>query len=385
MQKSEYIKASNSIVAALICSVLFGGNLTTAAYIRGPAPQYPQNALPGWRTNTAKKIIELNELQSSGGGKDDIPAIDRPHFVNIRNAKTWLKPNEPIISIVVKRIAKAYPLQILIWHEIVNDNIRGTPIAVTFSPLCYSAIVFNRRVTARESTFGVSGMLRNSGMVMYDRQTQTLWQQFTGQAIVGDKVPKILTQIPSQIISFAQFTEAYPNGTVLSRRTGYRRRYGQNPYTGYDDIDNKPFMYQGKTDPRLKPMEKLVGVTIAGQSKAYPYAITSQKRVINDEIAGRAVVVFHDTGTVSALDEPIIAQSRQVGSTGVFSRSIYPGFLSFTYDGTKFIDTKTKSTWLINGRAIAGPLKGKRLTPLLHGDYFAFAYLAFKPNTKIYE
>jgi hypothetical protein len=368
-----------------MCGVFFVGVPTTIAYIRGTSPRHRQNALPGWKTNTAKRLIELNELQSGGPGPDGIPAIDRPHFVTTRNAKTWLKPNEPVISLVVNSAAKAYPLQILIWHEIVNYDVDALPVTVTFCPLCYSALVFDRRVAGHTYTFGVSGMLRNSDMVMYDRQTQTLWQQFTGQAIVGDLVPKILTQLPSQIISFAQFAEAHPNGLVLSRKTGHSRDYGRNPYAGYDDINNTPFMYHGKTDPRLRPMEKLVAVTIAGQSTAYPYSITSKKRVINDLIANIPLVVFHDSGAVSALDESIIAQSRETGSTGVFSRNLDGRLLTFAYNGTAFTDTETKTTWLITGRAIAGPLKGRNLTPLPHGDYFAFAYLAFKPNTKIYK
>ncbi|MHC5060620.1 MAG: DUF3179 domain-containing protein [Planctomycetota bacterium] len=385
MKNKRYILFTRPIVISLVGTLFFFLIPATRAYIPNISPRYRQNALPGFKTNTAKRIIELDELQTDGPGKDDIPSITKPRFVNNRKARTWLKPNEPVISLVHRRTAKAYPLQILIWHEIVNDEIGGEPIAVTFCPLCYSAAVFNRRVSGRKYIFGVSGMLRNSDMVMYDRETETLWQQLTGQSIVGDLVPAALTRLPSQIISFAQFARAYPNGLVLSQKTGHRRDYGRNPYSGYDDINNTPFLYKGQIDPRLKPMEKIVAVTIGGESIAYPYSITIQKHVINDQIAGTPIVIFHDLGAVSALDQSTIALSRQAGSTGVFSSYLQGRLLTFDYNGTTFFDLQTKSTWLITGQATDGPLKGKTLTPLPHGNYFAFAYLAFKPKTKIYE
>ena len=341
--------------------------------------------LPGWRTNTKKRIIELDELQSGGPGKNGIPSINRPKFVAADRARRWLKPVEPVISLSLNGRAKAYPLQILIWHEIVNDRVGETPVAVTFCPLCYSAIVFDRTIDGRAHSFGVSGMLRHSDMVMYDRQTETLWQQLSGQALVGDLVGKTLKQLPAQIISFEQFRKAYPEGLVLSRQTGFRRRYGENPYAGYDDINKSPFLFRGKTDGRLKPMEKVIALTIGDQSKAYPYSISRRLQVINDKVESEPLVVFHDQGAVSALDAPVIAHSKQAGSTGVFSRRLDDKLLTFTRQNSTFVDQQTKSTWNITGRAIAGPLKGKQLTPIPHGNYFAFAWLVFKTNTEIYS
>jgi hypothetical protein len=352
---------------------------------RKPSDTNPrQKGLKGWKTNTAKRTIELNELISGGPGKDGIPAINKPKFVKPSMAEKWLKSVEPVISLVVNDKTKAYPLQILMWHEIVNDRIGGVPVTVSFCPLCYSANVFDRRVKAKVYTFGVSGMLRYSDMVMYDRQTQSLWQQFTGQAIVGDMVGTSLKRIPAQIISFEQFKTTYKTGLVLSRDTGHRRNYGRNPYVGYDDIDNKPHLYRGKEDPRLKPMAKLITVNINNISKAYPYSITRKKRVINDEVGGQKIVIFHDRGAASALDKAEIAQSREDGSTGVFHRKLAGQLLTFSKKGETFMDDQTSSIWDITGRAIQGELKGKKLSPVVHGDYFAFAWLVFKPETKIY-
>ncbi len=341
--------------------------------------------LPGWRTNTQKRIIALDELQSGGPGKDGIPSIDNPKFVAADRAGQWLKPVEPVISLSLNGRTKAYPLQILIWHEIVNDRIGETPVAVTFCPLCYSAIVFDRTIDGRAHTFGVSGMLRHSDMVMYDRQTETLWQQLSGEAIVGDLVGKTLKRLPTQIISFEQFRKAYPDGVVLSRQTGFKRRYGENPYAGYDDINKSPFLFRGKTDGRLKPMEKVIAIAIGDRSKAYPYSISRRLQVINDKVESEPLVIFHDQGAASALDAPVIANSKQAGSTGVFSRRLDEKLLTFTRLNNTFVDLQTKSIWTITARAIAGPLKGKQLSPIPHGDYFAFAWLVFKPNTEIYS
>ncbi|MHC4617803.1 MAG: DUF3179 domain-containing protein [Planctomycetota bacterium] len=344
-----------------------------------------ERGLPGWRTNTARRIVELYELEAGGPGKDGIPAIDRPKFVKTEMAHKWLKPREPVISLVVNGEAKAYPLQILIWHEIVNDRIGGVPVIVTFCPLCYSAIVFERTVKDREYTFGTSGMLRNSNLVMYDRQTESLWQQVTGEAIVGAMVGSTLRGLPAQIISFEQFRSAYKAGGVLSRETGRRRDYGRNPYVGYDDVSQTPFLFRGDSDGRVPPMEKVIAVTVGDDSRAYPYAVSKGKRVINDTVGGRQLVVFHADGALSALDKARIARSREVGSTGVFDRNVGGRSLTFSYDGVRFYDAQTASTWDITGRAVEGPLKGKRLAPVAHGDYFAFVWLVFRPETEIYR
>jgi hypothetical protein len=344
-----------------------------------------ERALPGWNTNTAKRTVELQELQSGGPGKDGIPAINNPRFVNVGRAEKWLGLNEPVISLVINGQARAYPLQILIWHEIVNDRVGGVPVIVTFCPLCYSAVVFERMVGEKEYTFGTSGMLRHSNLVMYDRDTESLWQQITGEAIVGDMVGSALKSVPAQIVSFGQFRSAYENGLVLSRNTGFQRNYGRNPYLGYDDISKRPFMYRGQNDDRLQPMEKVVTVTINSESRAYQYTVTQQRRVINDKVGGRQIVVFHADGAASALDGPEIAASREAGSTGVFDRRLDEQLLSFRYDEGKFYDDQTNSVWDITGRAIEGPLQGNRLAPLIHGDYFAFVWLVFKPETEIYR
>lgn len=338
-----------------------------------------------WKTNTKKRSIEFSELMSGGPPKDGIPSIDSPKFIQVKEASSWLKGNEPVISLVINREARAYPLQILIWHEIVNDKIGNKPIIVTFCPLCYSAIVYERIINGKETTFGVSGMLRKSDMVMYDRKTESLWQQLTGEAIVGDLTGSKLKGLPSQIISFEQFKKAFSDGIVLSRETGYTREYGKNPYIGYDDISKSPFLFEGKIDDRLLPMEKVITLSIGELNKAYPYSITSELNVIHDKVGDQQIVIFHSDGAVSALDRGNISSSKDIGSTGVFYPIIDGLKLNFRYKDGKFVDIETNSVWDITGRSLEGKLKGRELKPITHGDYFAFAWFAFKPNTEIFQ
>ena len=185
-----------------------------------------------WKTNWNRHTIQYDELLFGGPPRDGIPSIDAPKFISPAEAEAWLADNEPVIALEIDGDARAYPLQILIWHEIVNDVVGDVPVIVTFCPLCNATIVFDRRLDGTIYEFGASGLLRNSDLVMYDRTTESLWQQFTGEGIVGDLAGAQLTFLPSSIVSFADFRAAYPGGVVLSRETGYGRTYGSNPYPG---------------------------------------------------------------------------------------------------------------------------------------------------------
>ncbi len=342
-------------------------------------------AYPDWKTNFSKRSIELSELQSGGPPKDGIPALIDPKFISVEDASDWLKDEEPVIFLKHNNSVKGYPLQILIWHEIVNDRIDSTPVIITFCPLCYSAIVYKRIIGEMTVMFGVSGLLRNSDLVMYDSYTESFWQQFSGKAIVGMYTGTELEILPAQIISFKELKESYSNALILSKETGYDRKYGMNPYSGYDDIDQTPFMFKGELDDRLPPNEKVIGIKVKEIAKAYPYSITGEKHVINDRLKGKNIVVFHSTGTLSALDSKHIMDSKDVGSTGVFEGEVDGKNLTFGYSGGKFIDKETNSIWDITGKAVMGLLKGKQLRIINSGDYFAFAWFAFNPDTEVYK
>ena len=210
-----------------------------------------------WKTDFSRYTVDYGEIFSGGVGRDGIPPIDNPSFVTVQEADGWLGDKEPVVLVEVNGEAKAYPIQILTWHEIVNDEIGGVPVSVTFCPLCNSAIAFDRRFEGAVLDFGVSGNLRNSDLIMYDRQTQSWWQQLTGEGIVGTLAGRELTILPASIIAWSDFKEANPDSQVLSRATGFSRRYGENPYSGYDRVDNPPFLFRGDTDSRLLPKERI--------------------------------------------------------------------------------------------------------------------------------
>lgn len=338
----------------------------------------------GWNTNWNKHSINYTQLQSGGPSRDGIPPLNNPKFISIQKAKNWLKDNEPIIFVKINGQVKAYPLQIMIWHEIVNDTLDDKKIAITFCPLCNASIVFDRKLGKKTYEFGTSGLLRNSDLVMYDKQTESLWQQFTGTAIVGDETSKVLTQLPSSIISFKDLYTNFKDALVLSKETGYFRKYGDNPYVGYDDINHSPFMIHDDIDDRLAPKRRVATLSINGNDKAYAYNIVKRKKVINDTFEDKNIVLFYNSGISSALDKKNISNSKDIGSVVIYDRRIDGEILDFYYNNG-FFDKQTGSKWNIFGEAINGKLKGKRLLNVVHGSHFWFAWVVFKPQTQIYK
>jgi hypothetical protein len=339
-----------------------------------------------WSTDFSKHTVPLDEIVSGGPPKDGIPAVDNPRFVTVRDADRWLAGREPVVVVAVGHEAKAYPLQILIWHEIVNDEVGGTPISITYCPLCNTALAFDRRFEGRVLDFGTTGRLRHSDLVMYDRQTETWWQQATGDAIVGEYAGRRLTFVSAPLVSWETFKQAHPEGRVLSRETGFDRPYGQNPYERYDDLNNNPWrqFFHPTPDDRLPAMERVVAVTLGDASLAYPFASLEQKRVVNDDAGGTALVVFWTPGMASSVDSRSIAEGRDVGASGVYNRAVGSRTLTFEPAGDgAFRDRETGSTWDILGRAVDGELEGTQLEPVAYGNHFWFAWAVFKPETRI--
>ena len=352
-------------------------------------PGTPRFSTRGWATNFDISAVPYHEIFSGGPGKDGIPAINEPKFESIEDARAWVTGQGPVIALEIDGDARAYPLAVLTWHEIVNDTVGGEPVIVTFCPLCHTALVFERTLDGTVHDFGVSGNLRFSDMVMYDRQTDSWWQQATGKGIVGDLTGAKLEFVPSQLIGLDQFAEAYPDGQVLSRDTGFRRDYGRNPYVGYDIADQQPFLFTGVTDGRLAPKERVV--TLGEQDSqapiSIPYSELRAAGVANLEFEGEPAAVFWQPGVVSALDESYIDESDDVGGTGVFSAVVDEHALTIESSGGEdpvITDTQTGSTWDVTGRATEGPLAGTILEPVNHGDHFWFAWAAFVPHTSIW-
>jgi hypothetical protein len=274
----------------------------------------------GFKTDFCRHLVPLSEFQSGGPGKDGIPALDHPRFAPASSVD-WLALREPVIELAVGRDVRAYPLQILIWHEIVNDRVGGVPVAVTFCPLCNTAIAFDRRVGERTLSFGTTGNLRNSDLVMYDRQTESWWQQFGGQALVGRLAGTRLRQLPVRIVAWREFARRYPHGLVLTRNTGFSRPYGQNPYSGYDDASRPPFFPAAHgNDRRLHPKERVVFLERGRDAAVVPFSVLQRKRLVRVTVGGHRLVVRWRGGVASALDSGLIPRGRDVGAASVTER-----------------------------------------------------------------
>lgn len=339
-----------------------------------------------WRTDFSKHAVPLDQIVSGGPSKDGIPAIDRPRFVSVAEADRWLKLREPVVVLDLGGQAKAYPLQILIWHEIVNDEVGGQPVTVTYCPLCNTALAFDRRYQGRLLDFGTTGRLRLSDLVMYDRQTETWWQQATGEALVGELTGGKLTFIPAPLVSWGEFKMNYAEGLVLSKNTGFSRPYGRNPYEGYDEARSGPFQrfFSRPVDTRLPPKERVVTIEGEGEVLGVAFSRLQEARVINAAAGERPVAVFWAPGTASAVDRGEIAAGRDVGATGVYDRRFEGRTLTFEPAGDgRFRDRQTGTVWNVLGRGVEGPLTGRRLVPIVHGVPFWFAWAAFRPDTRL--
>jgi len=385
-QKEMMIRRASFVIVPVlaIVAVLFGIPQLTTAQRSDCAPRF---AASWTETDFCNSSIDFSEVFSGGVGRDGIPAVTDPGMESIEDAAQWLGDRAPVIAVEVDGDARAYPQAVLMWHEIANDEIGGVPVAVTFCPLCNSSIVFDRRVEGDTLEFGVSGLLRNSDLVMYDRTTFSWFQQFTGAGIVGDLNGTLLDIIPSQVIGFQQFAERYPDGLVMSRDTGFNRSYGSNPYVGLDDNAHPTTsLFRGEYDDRVERRARVLAGVIDGEAIAYPFPTLFEEVVINDTVGETPVVAFWQPGVASALDERIIDASRDVGTAALFSRELNGETLTFTYDAdnSTLIDEQTGSTWNLFGEATAGELEGEALEQLVAAPHFWFAWAAFHPETAVY-
>ncbi len=292
------------------------------------------------KTDFEKTSVDFKEIFSGGPPKDGIPAINDPKFAPVAEIDD-IPDTEPVVGVTLGGETKAYPLRILMWHEIVNDRIGGIPVAVTFCPLCNAAVVFDGRLGDKVLDFGTTGKLRNSDLVMYDRQTESWWQQFTATAIVGELLGQKLTFVPARLESFANFKKRAPDGLVQIPTLKGLRRYGSNPYEGYDS-SSRPFLYRGAMPANVAPLSRVVA--IEGESRAWALDyLRNEKRV---ELDGGLVITW-EPGQNSALDTGVIARGTDVGNV--------------------LVQRKT----------------GDKLEDVVYRVDFAFAYHAFHPEDPI--
>ena len=274
----------------------------------GIASAQAERFAKGWpETDFSRSAINFSGVMSGGHGKDGIPAIMNPKFTPVADVGN-LTPTEPVVSLEIAGDARAYPLRVLMWHEIANDTIGGVPVAVTYCPLCNTAVVFDRRHNGQTLTFGVSGLLRKSDMIMYDHQTESWWQQFTGEGIVGDLAGTNLTALPSQLVSFEKFKQRHPQGKVLVPNNPNARNYGRNPYVGYIH-SRSPFIYHGEYSLPIPKMAHVVAVN----NHAWPLERLRQE----GKIEHNGIVLSWEAGQNSALDTRSTGKGRDIGNVSV--------------------------------------------------------------------
>ncbi len=317
-----------------------------------------------------KHIVPLDQIVSGGPPPDGIPSIDSPKFASVNDANKFLGNSDKVVGISINGDIRAYPLQILVWHEIVNDNVDGIPVAVTYCPLCFSIQVFNRTVNNTFLQFGTSGKLYNSNLVMYDRTSKSLWSQALGEGIVGKYAGLKLEKIPFDVAYWKDWKQLYPNSKVLSRETGSARPYGADPYGDYYSSPDILFPISNR-DSRLGLKEIVVGLENEGSNKAYKIQDVEKLKVINDQINNRSVTIFSLY--------PLMVR--------VFDSLVNGQTLTFQYNFTNnsFTDKQTGSRWDFEGKSTEGPLKGNQLLHLPFDEGFWFEWTAFHPATKLYS
>jgi Protein of unknown function (DUF3179) len=324
-----------------------------------------------------KHIIPLDQIVSGGPPPDGIPYIDNPKFLTVQEAgKNFLSDSDLVLGLNIHGDIRAYPLSILVWHEIVNDKVGGVPVAVTYCPLCFTNQVFNSTIGSNQILqFGTSGKLYNSNLVMYDRGSKSLWSQALGQAIVGKYAGQKLQRIPFDIAYWKDWKQLYPNSKILSKDTGFSRPYGADPYGDYY-TSNQLYFPVSNHDNRLELKEKIVGLDNGdgigkGQYKAYKLQQIETQKIINDDIGGEPVTLF----------------SLHPAMVRVYDRIITGGkILEFEYKNSnnKITDKQTGTEWNFDGEAVNGTLKGTHLTRLPFDEGFWFEWVAFHPRTALY-
>lgn len=316
-------------------------------------------------TNGIKHIIPLDKIKSGGPPKDGIPSIDKPKFVKSSEAE-FVSDDDLVIGIDINGEQKAYPLFIMVWHEIVNDKVGEIPVAVTYCPLCFTNQVFDRTVDGKITEFGTSGKLYNSNLVMYDRNTDSQWSQALGMAITGQMTGQTLKRVPFDVARWSDWKSLYPDTLVLTTDTGFFRAYGVDPYGDYY-IDSRVIFPVENKDERLFLKEKILGFD-NGIHKAYKLSDVEKNKVINDDVGDKKIVL------ISLYPEMARA----------FTRIVDGQILEFEYSNGQIIDIQTKSKWNFDGVSIEGQLKGKKLQREVYNPGFWFEWVAFHPDTLLY-
>jgi hypothetical protein len=325
-----------------------------------------------------KHTVPLDKILSGGPPQDGIPSIDNPKFQSVQEADEILEDSELVLGLDINGDIRVYPLQILVWHEIVNDVVGDQPVAVTYCPLCFTNQVFNRTLNDGNTVeFGTSGKLYNSNLVMYDRKSNSLWSQALGEGIVGEYAGVKLERIPFDVAYWKEWKELYPESKVLSRDTGSVRPYGADPYGDYYTNDLILFPV-ANDDKRLGLKEIIIGLENKDQYKAYKLQEIETKKVIND-------VIGEDKKIALVSLEPFMIRvfDRVIDGNDDGNKIVVDLFYNETTN--TLIDRVTGSELNFDGKFINKQLQGKKLERLPMDQGFWFEWAAFHPETEVFS
>jgi hypothetical protein len=331
-------------------------------------------------------LVDRELIVSGGPPPDGIAPIDDPRIDDVADVD-WLSPDEAVLVLLVGERARAYPVRVLIWHEIVNDELAGLPVAVTYCPLCSSGLAFERTIGDDVLDFGTSGSLYQANLVMYDRQTESLWTQFDGRSVIGDRIGDVLDPLPVATVTWSDFATLHPRGTVLSQDTGFDRPYGTNPYPSYEArAAPVPGFYRGDADGALPAYERIVGVEVEGDAIAVRRAELAETRVIETTAGALHITMWHADGLASPLSGSEVDEGERIGASEVYVARVDGAVTSFSANGDgTFTDDATRSTWSVLGEAVDGPRSGDQLEAVVHADTFWFAWATYFDDTRIVE
>ena len=368
-----------SAIAAgvLIFAAFLASNVTSSLGI--DATQSQISSYSGQNNNDAtRQIVPLDQIVSGGPPRDGIPSIDNPKFVSTEEASSnFLQGSDLVIGLEINGDVRAYLLKILVWHEIVNDAVGGTPVAVTYCPLCFTSQVFNRTVDGQEVEFGTSGKLYNSNLVMYDRTSESLWSQAMAKGIVGKYAGKDLERIPFDVAAWNEWKKLHPEGKVLSIDTGFGRPYGVDPYGNYYTEPNILFPVSHKDD-RLEPKEIVIGLEDNGNHKAYLISDIENKKVVNDAIGNKQIaLVSLEPFMVRVFDRSIVQLESSDSQVTTLQ-------LEYESSSNLLVNKETGTKWNFDGKAVEGSMKGISLMRLPLDEGFWFSWVAFHPDTEVY-
>lgn len=354
-------------VALLALGISFQENPVTPSTMENSQfPAIPSSKLTMMETNGVKHLIPLDKIKGGGPPKDGIPSIDNPVFASIRDSN-FMSDSDTVIGLEINGQAKAYPLFILVWHEIVNDVVGGTPVSVTYCPLCYTNQVFERVIDGQAVEFGTSGKLYNSNLLMYDRFTESYWSQALGMAVTGELSGYQLNLIPFDVITWGDWKKIHPDTLVLTTDTGHIRSYATDPYGSYYTEPRIMFPVE-HSDDRMNPKEIVVGFNQGDVYKAFKQNEIESNVLINDFVG----------------DTPILLVSLFSENSRAFERVIDGKTLDFEYTDGKILDSQTNSEWNYDGLSISGKHQGKQLQRMPIEPGFWFSWVAFHPETLVF-